>query len=226
MRTRRKYFAIVATLAALSCVLAGSAGARPQAAGPEATANDVMPQQVMAGQLVTITGSGLDSTQSVTFGKTVSTSVVVDPGGSWVRARVPAGVATGSTYVTLDLLGSPLSVGPITIQPGAVSPQANPKPRYTGAHASGSAVKVMRAPRVTAFSPRSGRPGSKVMITGANFGHSLWVKIGGFKTHHFTVSGSTTITAVVPARAHSGKIKVHSGAGTGVSVQAYKVVAK
>jgi hypothetical protein len=224
MRARRTYVAIVAALAAMSCVLAGSAGARTQAA-PEATVNGITPQHAMAGQLVTISGTNLNGTSSVLFGASAAKSVVVDPAGNWVRAVVPAGTPSGSVFIHLNSVGSGYAIGPMTIDAGSMPAQPNPKPvAISGQKAAG--VKVMRAPRIAAFSPRVGRPGMTVTITGANFGHSMWVKIGGFRTRHFTVSGTTTIVAVVPGRAHSGKIRVHSRAGTGVSAQAFMVVAR
>jgi hypothetical protein len=225
MRARGTYVAIVATLVAMSCVLAGSAGARTQAA-PEATVNGITPQHAMAGQLVTISGTNLDGTSSVLFGASAAKSVVVDPAGSWVRAVVPAGTPSGSVFVHLNSVGSGYAIGPFTIDAGSMPAQPNPKPVAISGQKAAAAVKVIRAPRITAFSPRVGRPGMTVTITGANFGHSTWVKIGGRRTHHFTVSGTTTIVAVVPGRAHSGKIRVHSRAGTGESAQAFMVVAR
>jgi IPT/TIG domain-containing protein len=221
MRARGTYATIVAALAAMSCVLAGSTAA----AGPEATVSSVSPQQAIVGQLVTISGTNLNGTKSVLFGTTAAKSVVVDPGGKWVRAVVPSGTPSGSVVIHLnDVNGA--SIGPITIAAGSMPAQPNPKPTATSGQKAGAAVKVVRAPRITAFSPSVGRPGMKVTITGVNFGHSLWVKIGGIRSQHFTVSGSTTIVATVPTRVHTGKIKVHSSAGTGVSAQAFKVASQ
>src|SRR5215475_5426189 len=105
MRARGTYVAIVATLVAISCALAGSAGARTQGA-PEATVNGITPQHAIAGQLVTISGTNLNATKSVLFGATAASSVVVDPAGTWVKAVVPAGTPSGSVFVHLNSVGS------------------------------------------------------------------------------------------------------------------------
>jgi hypothetical protein len=157
----------------------------------------------------------------VEFGGVASASVTVDPAGRWVRAVVPPGMPVGPVNVTLN--GPTFSVGPLMIQPGGIPPQVNPRPRISPFKGSG-AVKVVRAPRITTFSPRVAKPGASVTITGANFGHSLWVKFGGVRTHHFTVVGTTTIIAVVPRHAHSGKVKVHTRGGTSGSGLRFTVV--
>src|SRR5437763_997976 len=70
--TRSSIGAVAAVL--ISCLLAGSA----VAAGPQATITVVTPTTAVAGQMVTISGTGLDGTQGVTFGNVQATPFVVD----------------------------------------------------------------------------------------------------------------------------------------------------
>jgi len=229
MRKRMWNCGVVAALAAMSCILASSAGARTLAGpggGAEAVVTSVSPTHAMAGQLVTIYGQNLNTTKSVTFGTVPSQSVVADPSGYWVRAVVPTGVPAGSVFITLDnhaAMKSGANIGPITIDPGSVTPVANPAPSATTGSSTGAGTKVVVAPRITVFSPAAARVGSKVRITGTHLNGALWVKFGGLKAK-FTSSSPTTIFAFVPKRAHSGKIMVHTSGGTGVSTNTFRVV--
>ena len=60
------------------------------------------------------------------------------------------------------------------------------------------------------------------MIQGANLG-AIWVKFSGV-LGHISRSSATTIIAVVPKRAHTGKLTVRTRGGTGLSVNRYKVL--
>jgi len=178
----------------------------------------------MAGQLVTISGMHLDGTRAVTFGKVGSRSVRVDPNGMWIRAVVPAGVPVGSLYITLDNGGNPVSVGPFQILPGSVPAAANPAPAAKATATGGVSAKVVRPPQIKGLSPTSGPVGSKVVITGAHLGGAQWLKFGGVRAH-INGSSATTVIALVPKNAHSGKITLHTASGgTTVSSQSFRVV--
>jgi hypothetical protein len=212
----------VALAAIITCTLAAAAVARSLDNG-EAAINGLSPKQAMVGQLVTVSGMNLDGTTGVSFGKVPSRSVRVDPGGSWVRAVVPAGVPTGSVFVTLDNGGNPASVGPLHILPGSVPAAANPSPSAAKTSPGTLAPAIRLAPRIQTFSPTSGRVGTAVRITGANLGHALWLNFGGVRAH-MTMSSRSVIIAVVPKKAHSGKIAVHTSGGTGLSAGRFVVL--
>jgi len=220
MRTRIWFAALVAVVAGIGCSLAGAAGAHTLKA-PEATITGVTPTQAIAGQLVTINGTNLDGTQGVVFGSVPAQSVSTDPNGHWVKAVVPAGVPTGSVFVSLNIAGTPYKVGPVTIGQGSMTPQPNPQP--TASSGGGASRNVVVPPTIRIFSPSAGRRGTTVRITGSNFGGTTWVKFGGLKAQ-FRLSSSTAILAVVPKFAHSGKITVHARGGTAVSALRFRVV--
>src|SRR5262249_41730209 len=76
-----------------------------------------------------------------------------------------------------------------------------------------SAANFVVVPKITAFSPASGAPGSSVTITGTTFTGATAVKFYGLAAS-FTVNSNTQITATVPANATSGSITVTTPGGT------------
>jgi hypothetical protein len=183
--------------------------------GIEAAVTGVTPNQAMAGQLVTVSGTGLDGTNAVSFGAVASHSF--SAGSNAVLAVVPRGVHPGSVTITLaQQSGASVSSGPIQIMPGSVPPAAIPKP-------AGVSTKVVHAPLINTFSPSAAPVGSHVLIGGMHLGGATWVKFGGVLAR-VTRSSGTTIVAIVPKRAHSGKITVHTrSGGTSVSAQRFLV---
>jgi IPT/TIG domain len=219
MRTRMLTAGIVGVFATIACALVASAGARTVAA-PEAQISGVTPMHAVVGQRITISGTGLNGTNAVTFGTVNATSVVVDPAGEWVRAVVPAGVPTGSVTITLDISGSPYSTS-IDIGSGSVPAAANHPPSVTPS--GGVQPKLRVAPRIVTFSPHTGHAGIKVRITGANLNGAWWVKFG-FVRAQIKSNTNKAIIAIVPRNAHSGKIRIHTSGGTGVSTGVFKIL--
>jgi len=70
----------------------------------------------------------------------------------------------------------------------------------------------------------SGKEGSKVEILGQGFGSSSVVKFGGVATTTIALTGSTYISATVPAGALTGSVTVTSGATRLTSAQMFKVL--
>jgi hypothetical protein len=212
---------VLTGVAVLSCVLATAAGAA-RLGYPAATLAGISPTQPVVGQVVTITGTNLDGTQSVMFGSIPAQSFAVDPNGTWVRAVVPQGLPSGNVTVTLDIQGTPNSIGPITIGFGSVPAQhAQPAPKRTRGVAP---VSLRVAPRVELVSPNRGWAGRIVQILGANFNHITWVRFGGVRATFHVVS-PTTIVARVPLHARTGPITVHTAGGTGKSSLGFAVLA-
>jgi hypothetical protein len=218
--TMRISHAGLAGLAVLTCALVASAGARTVAA-PEATVSGIAPTRAIVGQLVTISGQNLDGTKSVMFGSTAAQSVSVDPYGTWVKVVVPAGVSPGNVYLTLDVMGSTQSVGPLLINPGSMTPQPNPQPK---ASTAGTRVKVVVAPRIISFTPIAAHVGTLVKIRGANLTGTRWVSFGGVRTTHVVVLSANAVTTKVPLHAHSGKLLIHTPGGTSRSAQRFRIV--
>jgi len=204
MRTGKTYAVVAAALAVLAFSLAGSA----TAAGPESwILLGVTPTQAAHGQLLTISGTGLDKTTAVAFNGIAAPQFTVAPNGESITVIVPAQAPNGSIYieVTGGDQGATQRIGPITIGSGSV-PVASVKAVIRG------------------FAPLKGRKGTKITISGSNFTGISWVKIGGANAA-FSVSSAQKITAIVPKAAHSGRVVVHAAGGSAASSQRFTVLA-
>ena len=217
MSARKSYVGVVAVVAAIGCMFTGSVGAHTLIYPLSVTLTGFSPTHGNAGDPVTINGTHLESTKSVEFGTVSVDNFTVDPGGTWVKTVIPAGLPNGPLQITLSVLGINQSIGPFYI--GAAGPEPGGKANPTPSPSAGAHAAV--APRITTFSPTAGKAGTKVVISGANFTKASWLKFGGVKAR-FTVSSANGIVAYVPKHAHSGKISVHTPAGTAVSSKPFK----
>jgi hypothetical protein len=154
------------------------------------TVTGVSPQVGTPGTAVTITGSGLASTGSVTFGG-ASAGFVVD-GPDQITATVPDGGVTGPVSVT--------------------TPYAT---------VSGTDFDVV--PVIDSFSPTSGKPGTKVLVTGKALKGAAAVTLNGLAAK-FKVVSPTQISIKVPTQATSGTIQITTAGGTAVSADAFTVL--
>jgi uncharacterized repeat protein (TIGR03803 family) len=73
---------------------------------------------------------------------------------------------------------------------------------------------------------KTGYVGAKVGMFGQGFSSASVVKFGGVAATSVTLSGTTYLTAVVPAGAHTGAVTVTTGTTTLTSPQTYKVKPK
>ena len=78
-------------------------------------------------------------------------------------------------------------------------------------------------PTLTRFMPTSGPAGTRVTLTGTHFLGTTDVRFNGVSSHSFQVVSMTTIRAVVPLGATSGRISVVTAAGTAVSADLFTV---
>ena len=198
MRKQMSYRIVLASLAALACVIAGAANARTFAAP---TITGFGPDRGIVGSKVTIYGHNLAGAQ-VQFNGVRAQTAVVDATGTHITTIVPPEVATGP--------------GPITVTtPGGMVMSStrflvNPPSRPTS----------VPGPRISTFAPMSGKPGTRVTIRGANLGGAMWVKFGGVKAT-FTVPAASRIVAIVPKGAHSGKITLRTSGGVTASGRSF-----
>lgn len=72
--------------------------------------------------------------------------------------------------------------------------------------------------------PTTGKEGAKIGILGQGFSSSSLVKFGGTKATTIVLSGTTFITATVPAGALTGAVTVTTGTTTLASSQTFKVL--
>ncbi|WP_390624752.1 IPT/TIG domain-containing protein [Anthocerotibacter panamensis] len=134
--------------------------------------------------LVTISGTNFGAVTGVSFGGVTAPFTINS--ATTIRSTVPAGAASGPISVT-NPAGTALSPTSFTIVP---------------------------VPTLTALSPNRGPVGTAVVITGTNLTAASTVTFGGIAATSFTVNSPTQITAIVPATAATGQVRVTTAGGT------------
>ena len=152
------------------------------------------PNSGSVGTGVTINGTGFLGTTQVRFNGTAVTSFVV-VSDQKITTTVPSGATTGKISVT------------------------NPQ----GTDTSGTSFTVT-GPKITSFSPTSGSAGTVVTIFGSNFTGVNGVSFNGTPAASFTFGSDSTVTAIVPGSATSGKITLTTPAGTATSGGTFTVL--
>jgi RHS repeat-associated protein len=152
------------------------------------------PNSGPVGTRVTIIGTGFGLTaadNTVKFGS--ATATISSASATQLVVTVPSGASTGMISVT-TAAGSASNGEPFTI-------------------------KVSEAPSVSGFAPTIADVGSSVTISGANFESAVTNDRATFNGLLAEVASATTtsLTAVVPPGATSGKLSVRTPAGRAVS---------
>lgn len=93
-------FALLSNIALTSCNDDDVAGANDML-----TVKSVLPTKVMEGQVVTITGTGLDKVTSVVFPGNVKVNDITKVGNGYITIVTPAGIAAEGGTVTVDANG-------------------------------------------------------------------------------------------------------------------------
>ncbi|MGH2596587.1 MAG: IPT/TIG domain-containing protein, partial [Actinomycetota bacterium] len=131
---------------------------------------------------------------------------------------------TGATSVTFNSIAASFtfnSDGQIT----AVAPCCGASGKIRVITAGGTAVSATAfkvPPQLAGFSPSTGPVTTAVVITGSAFTGATSVTFGGIAAT-FTVDSDNQITAIVPAGAVTGKIKVTTGGGSVTSATSFTV---
>jgi len=157
--------------------------------------------QTAIGREITVRGIGFIGVSGVTVGGVRATSftVVTD---TELRAVVGARTAAGAQRVAVSTGGG------------------------TGTSAANVTVTVVPAPTITALSALSGRAGSIVTVTGTNLQYVNELRLATRVVPFTRVGAGATqrLSFVVPVGALSGAVQVVTLAGSGLSVQAYRVI--
>jgi hypothetical protein len=137
----------------------------------------------------------------------------------------------GPTQTLLPLAGSPA----INAIPAAICESAeflgsrHPTDQRGVSRPQGGACEIgsveVAAPVITKFSPASGKPGTKVTLTGKHFKGTdgvTAVYFAGFSAD-FTIVSATTIIATVPSRARTGRVAVTAAGGSFTTTATFKV---
>ncbi|RZK32826.1 MAG: T9SS type A sorting domain-containing protein, partial [Hymenobacter sp.] len=153
------------------------------------------PASGQIGSTVTLTGTNLSGASTVTMNGMLVTAFTVNSAGTQLTFTVPTGATTGPIRVTT---------------PG-------------GTATSATAFTVLSSvPVVSSFVPMTGVAGTVVTLTGTNLSGASTVRFNG-TVASFTITNTTTITAVVPIGATTGSINVMTAGGTGTSQGTFTV---
>ena len=168
-----------------------------------ATISSVSPAtgSTLGGTFITITGTDLDGTTSVTIGGVAATSLnVISP--TSITAVTPAGAAgLVADVVVVTAVGSAMG---------------------------SSAFTFVAHPTISFVSPASGSTlgGTFITITGTDLDGTTSVTIGGVAATSVLVVSSTSVTAVTPARAAGlADVVVVTGVGSATGSGAFTFVA-
>lgn len=155
------------------------------------------PSLGVIGSTVVITGSNFTNASAVKFNTTNATAFTVNS-DTQITANVPTGATTGNITVTTS----------------------------GGSSVSTSAFTVVIPPKITSFSPLQGVAGTNVNINGSNFTGTTDVQFNGTSAASFTVNSATSISAVVPGNATTGKITVVKPGASVQSANTFKILPK
>jgi len=195
----RYQVSVCAVLLVLAASVTGcGGGATSTTPPPQPTATPTItsfsPTGGAVGTSISITGTNLSGTTSVSIGGAAATTFAVVSATS-VTATVSSAAVTGKISI--------------------VTPQG------TATSASNFTVSVA-APTITAVSPTSGQVGTSVTLTGTNFTGATSVKFNGAAAT-FSITDASHISTSVPGGATTGAISVVTPGGTATSSGSFTV---
>jgi hypothetical protein len=162
------------------------------------------------GTTVELAGAGFTGATTVAFsGSPAAFTVESD---AKIAAVVPPDASSGFITVT-------------TASGSAESSTAFEVTSSTEPAPAESTSTVVAAPTISSFSPGSGPPGTRVVITGTAFADATAVAFAGVSAS-FTVDSASRIIAFVPRRAKTGKVSVKTPGGTAWSTTRFWVTKK
>ncbi|MQS15586.1 cell surface protein [Streptomyces kaniharaensis] len=150
------------------------------------------------GNTVTISGTGLATASSVSFGANSATPTVISD--SLISVTVPAGTAAGSVAVSLTTAGGV---------------------------ADGLSYTYIDAPTISSVTPSSGPTsgGTSVTITGTGLTTTESVTIGGASAPFAAISSTTLSVTTPPGTAGAADVVVTTDGGSATAVGGFTYVA-
>ncbi|MBK8574043.1 MAG: IPT/TIG domain-containing protein [Holophagaceae bacterium] len=182
-RTSHAFLALLA--ASLIAACGGGSNPAPPAPAPTPTITSLSPTHGSTGTTITLTGTNLGNTSSVTFNGRAAFSLVVKS-DSQVEAVVPALATTGAITVT-------------TLKGQATS--------------STFTVDANQPPVITSFTPTTLMPGTVITMLGSHFVGTSRVNFGPLQAS-FTVDSDRQLRITAPVGLTAGDIAVTNQEGT------------
>lgn len=189
----------------------------------------VVPAGAATGLVTIVTTSGIAKSATVftVISKPTIVSFTPESGAPGTVITVIGTNFTGTTAVKINGVTATFSVvGSTQVKVTAPSAVATgPITVTTPAGSATSAATFKVLPKINAFTPASGPPGTTVTITGTGFAGASAVAFGGVATASLTVISATSLRAIVPSGAVTGLISITTPVGAGTSAANFTVVA-
>lgn len=169
--------------------------------------------------VITTTNGSIASAQNFYLPASIS-NIIPNKGAAGTIVTITGGNFTNASAVSFN--GIPATTFAVTNN-SVIGAQAPPGVTSgvititTPFGATNSAGLFYVAPTITDFTPTHGLPGTNVILTGTSFTNATVVLFNGTPATSFVVSNNTTIRAVVPNNATTGKITVGAPGGTNQS---------
>jgi predicted outer membrane repeat protein len=163
---------------------------------PAPTVTNAIPNPANIGSTVTVTGTNFVVGGTTVRISSIPATIVSVNSSTELTFTVPNGASSGELIV--QTAGGRFDYSPFTITNAAI-------------------------PNITGFNPTSGFVGTQVVISGTNFNVVNGVLFNGVSAS-FTKNNNTTITAIVPNGATTGKIQVNSPNGNDISGSDFTVI--
>ncbi len=116
--------------------------------------------------------------------------------------------------LTIDAVGNAAMSGTFT---------QNDTGQWNWTAAKRDPIREVTAPTVSSFTPGNGAAGHTITINGTNLQWVFRVSFNGTVSSSVSINSDTSITAIVPTGATTGKIAVTSAGGTGTSADDFAV---
>ncbi|MDR3670092.1 MAG: IPT/TIG domain-containing protein [Holophaga sp.] len=178
----------LSVLTALALLVSLGCGGRGSGSGLTTAQTPVIATSNLSGgqpnTKLVLSGTGFTDVQQVWFGQTPAVDFDPSADGTQLTVTIPAGTGTVTLTVTTSAGTSP--VGP-------------------------SFTFQQVPPAVTAFTPGTGEPGTKVVFKGTNLNTSLQVTFGGVNAVTLPSADGTQLTAWVPDQLGLGQANVAVG---------------
>lgn len=174
---------------------------------------------------ITTTNGSISSAQNFYLPASIS-NIIPNKGAAGTIVAITGSNFTNATAVSFN--GIPATAFAVTNN-GVIGAQAPPGVTSgvititTPFGTTNSTGLFYVAPTISGFTPTHGLPGTNVIVTGTSFTNATEVLFNGTPAASFVVSNNTTLLAVVPNNATTGKITVGAPGGTNQSAADFTI---
>jgi len=185
-----------------------------------------VPAAAASGLITVTTTNGSITSAQVFYMPAVINSFTPNIGAAGTQVQINGNSFTNASAVTFNGIPATTFVVTNNTTIGAIAPTGVTSGILsvtTPFGTTNSTALFYVAPTITSFTPTHGLPGARVMITGTSFTNASAVSFNGTPAASFVVTNNTTLSAIVPSGATTGKIAVTAPGGTGQSTTDFTI---